>query len=91
MFLPSLLHSHHALLSHNRRRSNKVSNLKIHRRFCSLLQLTATGYRTFEVDVTERGLWPFPQVLYWAPFVAVDCIALNYWSKHKRKMAIRGN
>ena len=23
-------------------------------------------------------------------FVAVDCIALNYWGKHKRKMAIRG-
>jgi len=22
--------------------------------------------------------------------VAVDCIALNYWGKHKRKMAIRG-
>jgi len=22
-------------------------------------------------------------------FVAVDCIALNYWGKHKRKMAIR--
>jgi len=22
--------------------------------------------------------------------VAVDCIALNYWSKHKRRMAIRG-
>ena len=25
-----------------------------------------------------------------APAVAVDCIALNYWGKHKRKMAIRG-
>jgi len=24
------------------------------------------------------------------PYVAVDCIALNYWGKHKRKMAIRG-
>jgi len=24
------------------------------------------------------------------PSVAVDCIALNYWGKHKRKMAIRG-
>ena len=23
-------------------------------------------------------------------YVAVDCIALNYWGKHKRKMAIRG-
>jgi len=22
--------------------------------------------------------------------VAVDCIALSYWGKHKRKMAIRG-
>jgi len=22
--------------------------------------------------------------------VAVDCIALNYWGKHKRKMTIRG-
>ena len=22
--------------------------------------------------------------------VAVDCIALNYWGKHKRKMVIRG-
>ena len=22
--------------------------------------------------------------------VAVDCIALNYWGKYKRKMAIRG-
>ena len=22
--------------------------------------------------------------------VAVDCIALNYWGKHNRKMAIRG-
>ena len=22
--------------------------------------------------------------------VAVDCIPLNYWGKHKRKMAIRG-
>ena len=22
--------------------------------------------------------------------VAVDCIALNYWGKHKRKMLIRG-
>ena len=28
----------------------------------------------------------------WSPetCVAVDCIALNYWGKHKRKMAIRG-
>ena len=23
------------------------------------------------------------------PLVAVDCIALNYWGKHKRKMAIK--
>ena len=23
-------------------------------------------------------------------FVAVDCIVLNCWGKHKRKMAIRG-
>jgi len=23
--------------------------------------------------------------------VAVDCIPLNYWGKHKRKMEIRGN
>jgi len=22
--------------------------------------------------------------------VAVDCIALNYWGKHKRKMVVRG-
>jgi len=36
-----------------------------------------------------EGLWPFSQVPYWAPFVAVDCIGLNYWGKHKRKMAIR--
>jgi len=34
MFLPSLLHSD-ALLSCYRRWSNKVSNLKIHRQFCS--------------------------------------------------------
>jgi len=29
-------------------------------------------------------------VCYREPFVAVDCIALDYWGKHKRKMAIRG-
>jgi len=34
MFLPSLLHSRHALLSRYRWRPNKVSNLKIHRQFC---------------------------------------------------------
>ena len=33
--LPSLLHSHHALLSCYKRWSKKVSNLKIHRWFCS--------------------------------------------------------
>jgi len=27
----------------------------------------------------------------WLPTVAVDCIASNYWDKHKRKMATRGN
>jgi len=41
-------------------------------------------------DVTERGLWPISQVPHRVPFVAVDCIALNYLGKHKRKMAIRG-
>ena len=35
MFLPSLLHSRCALLSRYRRWSNKVSNMKNHRRFCS--------------------------------------------------------
>jgi len=35
MFLPSLLHSHHALLSRYKKRSNAVSNLRIHRQFCS--------------------------------------------------------
>jgi len=35
MFLPSLLCSPRALLSHYKRWLNKVSNLKIHRRFCS--------------------------------------------------------
>jgi len=44
----------------------------------------------FNGGVTERGLWPFSQVPYRAPFVAVNCIALNYWDKHNRKMAIRG-
>jgi len=28
--------------------------------------------------LTKRGLWPFSQVPYWAPFVVVDCITLNY-------------
>jgi len=46
--------------------------------------------RSSTEDFTERELWPFSQVPYQAPFVAVDCIALNYWGKHKRKMAIRG-
>jgi len=35
--------------------------------------------RSSTEDVTERGLWPFSQAAYRAPFVAVDCIALNYW------------
>jgi len=44
------------------------------------------GSRRSSIEgVTERGLWPFSQVPYRAPFVAVDCIALNHWGKHKRK------
>ena len=39
-------------------------------------------------DVTERDLWHFALVPYLAPFVAIDCIALNYLGKHK--MAIQG-
>jgi len=35
MFVPSLLHSHPALLSHGKRWSNKVSNVNIHGWFCS--------------------------------------------------------
>ena len=46
--------------------------------------------RSSTEDVTERGLWPFSQVPYRAPFVAVYCIALNCWGKHKQKIAIRG-
>ena len=43
--------------------------------------------RSSSEGVTERGLWPFSQVPYRAPFVAVDCITLNCWGK-PRKMAI---
>jgi len=38
MFLLSLIHSRHALLSHYKWRSTKVLNMKIHRQFCSHCQ-----------------------------------------------------
>jgi len=55
-----------------------------------VLPLPFGSTRSSTEDIAERGLWPFSQVPYRAPSVAVDCIALNYWGKHKRKMAIRG-
>jgi len=44
MFLQSLLHSPHALLSRYRRWANKVSNLKIYRWFCSHCQIENVMY-----------------------------------------------
>jgi len=37
-----------------------------------------------------EGLMAFLKGPYWARFVAVDCIALNYLGKHKQDMTIRG-
>jgi len=70
----------------------EVLSLIIHTLTLSLqVRLLPFGSRRSSTeDVTERGLWPFSQVPYRAPFVAVDCIVLNYLGKHKQEMAIRG-
>ena len=57
LFLPSLLHSHCALLSSYRRQSNKISNLKIHGKFCSHC-LFLNKYKNLKKQkVTKTNWW----------------------------------
>jgi len=58
MFLQSLLHSPRALLSRYRRWMNKVSNLKIHRWFCSHCLVTwLFRLRYITGHGPENNLW----------------------------------
>ena len=53
---------------------------------------TGSGYRKENLtpDPVGSSQWPDTKNRKSSPCVSVDCIALNYWGKHKRKMSIRG-
>jgi len=53
-FLPSLLHSHHALLLHHRWRINKFSNFKIYRHIHSHCQTKVRPSTFFEQKISKR-------------------------------------
>ena len=83
---------YHRHRSHQRRDLQLVANSSAH------LNPQHGSYPRFNPPSSFKGI-PFPvtgsaEVQTYADtflhFIAVDCFALNYWGKHKRKMAIRG-